>query len=112
VLLSEECPITGKAVEVTMHWPDGCNALVGIALYYEGKRICPMGKGEASLMTDYLWLNDATPTWPLNMPVEKGKVFWLEILNQDTVEAHTVSAIISITEEIRYEVAPLEPVKG
>jgi len=86
VRLEEPSPVTGFISEVTMHFPDGCNGLVEMALFYKDRRIFPI-KG-------YIKLNNATPTWTVYHPVRKGEPIWVEILNRDSLNPHTPSVTV------------------
>ncbi len=81
-----------KAVAVTIHWPDGCNALVDVAAGFgSDQRLLPD--------EDYVALNNATVTWPLDRPFPSD-ILWGEIRNGDAVNAHTISIIISYEEAV------------
>lgn len=86
VRLEEPSPLTGYISEVTMHFPDGCNGLVYMALHYKDKTVFPI-KG-------YVRLNNATPTWQVYQPVKKGEPIWVEILNKDSLNPHTPSITV------------------
>jgi len=89
--LALECPMTGLMFAVTGHWPDGCNALVDVALFYDGKQEWPR--------TGFIALNDATHTWRLKTQVEKTKELLVRMQNRDLVNPHTPVVIVSIEGE-------------
>ena len=87
--LTEPCPLTGFITEVTMHWPDGCNALVDLAFGHKGIPICPR--------SGYIALNNATPSWRgLHEPVKKGEDLSVELRNGDGLNPHSVSIICTL----------------
>lgn len=75
---------------VTIHWPDGCNSLVEVAVGYGSKRLMP----EEGY---YIALNDATITWVVNTESD-SKYLWVEIKNGDSANAHIISVIVSYEE--------------
>lgn len=89
VLLADPCPLTGIATEVCMHWPDGCDGLVGMAFFYRDVPICPL-KGA-------LALNDATPVFQICYPVQEGKDLRVQIESADTAESHPVFVTVTVT---------------
>jgi len=88
VRLTSPIPITGKMTAVTMHFPDGCNSLVDIAVGYLTKQLVPL--------EDYIALNNATPVFVASEPVKKDDECWCEILNGDAINAHTISVIVTV----------------
>lgn len=91
VLMEEPCPLTGEIVEVTMHWPDGCNGLVDLQFGHGEVSLFPSKKGE------YLALNDATPTYSnLKELVSKGDRLWAELRNGDGGNPHKPSIIVTL----------------
>lgn len=84
------CPLEGEIISITMHWPDGCDALVDIASGHDGTFLCP------NEPDTFLALNNATPTFPIREPVAWDERLWAIIQNTDDTEKHTVSIIITI----------------
>ncbi|MDD5778498.1 MAG: hypothetical protein PHU95_03525 [Candidatus Thermoplasmatota archaeon] len=83
IRMSEPAPVDGFITEVTMHYPDGCNGLVDLALKYKNVNVFPL--------TDYVALNDATQTWMIRQPITKKNPIWVEMRNRDTLNTHTPS---------------------
>jgi len=90
VKLAEPSPLKGRITSITMHFPDGCNGLVHIAFGHGGLWVAP------SEVDTYHSLNDATPTFPTDEPIEKGEHLWAEIRNGDGVNPHNVTVIATI----------------
>ncbi|MBA7689859.1 hypothetical protein ES703_98378 [subsurface metagenome] len=91
IKLAEPSPLSGRITSVTMHFPDGCDGLVHIAFGHSEVWLCP------SLRDTYISLNNATPTFPTDEPVEKGEHLWAEFRNADGAHPHNVSVIAVIT---------------
>jgi hypothetical protein len=75
----------GEVVQVTFHFPAGCNALVDIAFGIGGRQILPT--------TGVLSLNDATPSFYIKEKVKRGAVLWVQMANGDAVNPHNVSVV-------------------
>lgn len=88
VRLEEVAPFDGYIKQVTIHWPDGCNALVGVKVGHGTPQFCPRD--------GYLALNDATPTYPFNVKVKEGDTIWVEMRNTDGVNPHNITVTVSI----------------
>jgi len=84
------CPLEGEITSVTIHWPEGCDALVDIAVGHDGTFLCP------NEPDTFLALNNATPTFPMKEPVVWDERLWAIIQNTDDSNPHTVSIIITI----------------
>ncbi len=83
-------PMLKTVKSITIHWPDGCNSLVDVAVgYSQDKRLLPE--------EGYLALNNATPTWAINKDTNSDTL-WVEIRNGDGVNQHVVSVIINYEE--------------
>ena len=91
IKLAEPSPLRGRITSVTMHFPDGCNGLGHIAFGHSEVWLCPSVPGT------YISLNNATPTFPTNEPIEKGERLWAELRNADGLYPHNVSVIAVIT---------------
>ena len=85
------CEVTGKIIQVTRHWPDGCDALVDIAFGKEQEGLCPSTSGA------YVALNDATPTVKMDTDVHRDDILWAEFRNRDSVESHTPAVIVNVS---------------
>jgi len=84
-------PLTGRIVQFVAHWPDGCNALVDMAV----------GHGEATWIypneTDtYAALNDATPVLVVSEAIRKGEQLWMVGRNGDAVNVHAINCTFVI----------------
>ncbi|KKL09285.1 hypothetical protein LCGC14_2567400 [marine sediment metagenome] len=89
VRMYENSPFTGHITSVTIHWPGGCNALVDIAIWHGTRQFCP-GEG-------YLALNDATPQYDFNEPVNKDEEIWVDLANASAF-SHTITVTVSVKE--------------
>jgi len=86
----QRLPMLKTVTTITVHFPDGCDALVDVAVgYSQDKRLLP----EAG----YLALNDTTPTWTINKDTDSDTL-WVEIRNGDASNAHTISVIVNYEE--------------
>ncbi len=90
IKIAEPSPLTGKITSVAMHFPDGCNALVHVAFGHGEVWVAP------SEIDTYISLNDATPVFPTNEPIEKGEHLWAEIQNADGGNPHSISVIATL----------------
>ena len=90
VKLAEPSPLKGRITSVTFHFPDGCNGLAHIAFGHSDIWVAP------SERDTYISLNNATPTFPTDEPIEKGEHLWAEIQNADGENPHNVSVIATI----------------
>ncbi|GAI67471.1 unnamed protein product [marine sediment metagenome] len=90
IKIAEPSPLTGKITSVTMHFPDGCDSLLHVAFGHSEVWVCP------SLIDTYISLNNATPTFPTNEPIEKGEHLWAEIRNADGDNPHSISVIATL----------------
>lgn len=88
--LKDEVLVDGVIEEVLMHFPDGCDSLVDIAVDYEGERVIPEDRGK------YIALNDATPVFKSNTPVLMGKEVWVTVNNYDDTFPHTVTVVVTV----------------
>jgi len=83
-------PLNGKIIQIMRHWPDGCDALVDIAVGHEDTWLLP---NEIDM---YVALNDATPIVDVDEPVYKSEKLWMVVRNADAVNAHAVSVTFII----------------
>jgi hypothetical protein len=83
-------PLTGRIVQIIPHFPNGCNALVDMAIGHRDTWILPHA-------TDtFIALNDATPVLNADEPVEKGEEIWMIGRNGDGVNPHAISCAVTI----------------
>lgn len=87
VVLSEYA-FAGYIKQVIPHWPDGCNALVDVRVGHGTKQFCPAA--------GYLALNNATPSYSFNVPVNYQEEIWVEMRNGDGLNAHNITVTVSI----------------
>lgn len=82
VTLTEYAPFSGYIKQVTLHYPEGCDALVDVRVGHGTKQFCPD--------TGFLALNDATPTYPFNEGVDDHEEIWVELRNRDGANTHNI----------------------
>ena len=87
-VMSERCPLTGKCISITFHFPPGCNALV----------LVRAGIGQEQLIPSngFIALDDATPKFPILKDVLYGQRLWIEIQNTDAINPHTPGIIFDL----------------
>ncbi|GAI38825.1 unnamed protein product, partial [marine sediment metagenome] len=90
IKIAEPSPLTGRITSVTMHFPEGCDALVDVAFGHSEVWVSP------SELNTYIALNNATPTFPTNEPIEKGEHLWGEFRNGDDTHPHSMNIIITL----------------
>ena len=88
---SKPSPLTGRIVQLIPHWPDGCNALVDIAV----------GHGDQiwiypNEVDTFAALNDATPVLAVSEAVSKSEQLWMIGRNGDAVNPHAISCTFVI----------------
>lgn len=83
--LAEKSPVTGSVIEIELHFPNGCNALVEISCFINQQQILPV--------TGFIALNDATRTYTVNRNVRKNDQLRVIIANRDGGFSHTPSII-------------------
>jgi len=86
VTLMEYAPFSGYIKQVSIHWPDGTNALCDVRVGHGTKQFCPD--------TGYLALNDATPTYPFSEWCEDHEEIWVEMRNTDGVNNHAITVTV------------------
>ena len=91
--VSEVSPLTGTITQIVPHWPPGCNALVEIAFGHKDTWVMP------ALVDTFLALDNATPVFVSNEPIEKGEELWMIVRNGDGTNPHTVSVAVTIIGE-------------
>lgn len=87
---TERVDVIGKIESITLHFPPGCNALVEATVWHGTCQILPERGG--------ISMNDATPSFPMNVPVQVGDQITFKIQNHDDTNPHTLSAVVSIIE--------------
>ena len=92
VILEETAPFSGYIKQVTIHWPDGCNALVDVRVGHGVKQFCP-DEG-------FLALNDATPAYPFNEWVVDQETIWVEMRNRDGGWPHNITVTVTLEGEV------------
>ena len=86
----QRIPMLKTVKTITIHWPDGCNGFVDVAVgYSQDKRLLPE--------EGYLALNDATPTWTINKETDSDTL-WVDIRNGDASNPHTISVVVNYEE--------------
>ncbi len=88
--VTKPSPLTGKIVQLIPHWPDGCDALVDVAIGHKDTWVLP------NEVDTYIALNDATPVLTVDESIEKGEEIWMILRNTDGVNAHAVSCTVTI----------------
>lgn len=82
----------GRIVEVKIHWPNGCNGLVQVAVYLNRKQFLPY-KG-------FLNLNDIIAPYYFNPGVRapEGDDLWVDFWNGDGANQHMCSVTVTVAE--------------
>ena len=88
--VTKPSPLTGKIIQLIPHWPDGCDALVDVAIGHKDTWILP------NEVDTFIALNDATPVLTVDEPIEKGEEIWMIARNGDAVNPHAVSCTFTI----------------
>jgi len=88
--ITKSSPLTGRIVQLIPHWPDGCNALVDIAIGHKDTWVYP------NEVDTYVALNDATPVLTVDEPIEKGEEIWMIARNGDGGFQHAISCAVTI----------------
>ena len=87
-IVADDCPVTGKITYITLHFPDGCNALVELSCSVNQEQILPV--------SGFIALNNATKDFPVNMKVTKKSALRVLIVNRDAINPHTPSIIFNL----------------
>ncbi len=83
-------PLTGRIVQIVRHYPDGCDAIVDLAVGHGDTWVLPE-------QTDmYVALNDATPIVIVDEPVEKNEELWMVVRNGDAANQHAITTTFII----------------
>jgi len=88
--VSRPSPLTGRIVQLIPHWPDGCNALVDVAVGHKDTWIYP------HLVDTYIALNDATPVLTVDEPITRGEEIWMIVRNADGREQHAITVTATV----------------
>ena len=90
IRLEKPSPLKGNIVQLILHWPDGCDALVDVAVGHKGTWVYP------HQVDTFVALNDATPVITVNEPIEKSEAIWVIIRNTDGREEHSITVTATI----------------
>lgn len=88
--VTKPSPLTGRIVQLIPHWPDGCNALVDVAIGHKDTWIYP------HLVDNYVALNDATPVLTVDEPITKGEEIWVIARNADGRVPHAITVTATV----------------
>ena len=88
--ITQPSPLTGRIVQLIPHFPDGCDALVDMAIGHKDTWIYP------HRVDTYVALNDATPVLTVDEAIAKGEEVWMIARNADGVNQHAISCAITI----------------
>lgn len=88
VILEENAPFSGYIRQLTIHWPDGADALVDVKIGHGVKQFCP-DEG-------FLALNDTTVTYPFNEWINDHETIWVEMQNRDGGNTHSITVTVSL----------------
>ena len=95
VRLSDPAPFSGFIKFVSIHWPNGCNALVDVRVGHDVVQFCPRIPTPGGVA--WLALNDATPMYEFSgIWVEQNMPIWVEIQNRDGGNTHNVTIVVMI----------------
>lgn len=88
--LEDDSELTGKITEIMIHWPNGCNALVDVAVGWEQTWLTP------STPDTYLALNDATPIFKIEREgLRRDDIIWAILRNRDGANTHSISIAVT-----------------
>lgn len=88
--ITQTSPLTGRIVQLIPHFPDGCNALVDMAIGHKDTWILP------NRTDNFIALNDATPVLTVDEPISKGEEIWMTGRNSDAFNPHAISCSVTI----------------
>jgi len=92
VKMVEYAPKTGYIKWIMVHYPPGTNALVDVAVGHGLEQLCPR--------EGYLALDNTTQIFYFNEYVEDHEEIWVEMLNGDGTNPHTITVTIGFEREI------------
>ena len=90
VTLQDVVPVKGRITQVTVHFPNGCNALVDVAVLWKNTQVLPI--------SGFIALNDTTTAFPASTDVDRNDDLTVQINNGDAANPHTISVIVTIEE--------------
>lgn len=85
-------PLTGRIIQLVPHWPEGCDALVDMAIGHGMTKI-QIFPNEVGT---YAALNDATPVLAISEAIRKGEPLYMMGRNGDAINAHTINCTLVI----------------
>jgi len=91
IRLTELVPFSGYIERITIHWPDGTDALCGVMVGHSNIQLCQR--------EGYLALNDATPQYTFDEWVDEGEELWVQMYNADAVNPHAISVTVDLRGE-------------
>lgn len=89
--LQDQVPMDGRITQITAHFPNGCNALVDVAVSWKNVQVLPV--------SGFIALNDTTTQFPADTPVKQDDILTVQINNGDAANPHTITVVVSIQEE-------------
>jgi len=87
-VVADESPVTGMITSITLHFPNGCNALVELSCSVNQEQILPV--------SGFIALNDATKDFLVNKSVTKKATLRVLVVNRDAINPHTPSIIFNL----------------
>lgn len=95
IRLTELAPFSGNIKYVTIHWPNGTNALVDVRVGHDLVQFCPRTATPGG--TNWLALNDATPMFTFTgIWVEQNNPIWVEMQNRDGGNTHNITVVVML----------------
>lgn len=91
-------PVKGLIRQITVSWPDGCKFLVE-ALFRRGKTQFYPAPSLGPDLPQGIALNDHTLTTAMNYPLNETDMLELSIINHDSTNPHTISAVVLVEAE-------------
>lgn len=90
--VKEECPFNAAITSIAFHFPPGCDGLVDVMVGHGHKQCFPRN--------GYLSLDSATPVFSTHELVNNSENIWVEVNNADSVNAHTISVVVTLQERM------------
>ncbi len=91
--ITEPAP-NGIIRTIQISWPDGCNQLVGVAVWCGAKQLIPQSG------TGYLALNDITTLYTINfIKTVRSDQILVDMVNQDAANSHHITVVVDIEED-------------
>jgi hypothetical protein len=91
-------PVKGTIRQITVSWPDGCNFLVEV-LFRRGKIQFYPAPSLGPDLPQGISLNDHTLTTAMNYPLNETDNLEISVINHDSSNSHTISAVALIEAE-------------